>query len=732
MHTTTTPQRLLEADRLTDRLVAIGIDGAVDRGGRILTVTVTAPAPDVVRLQVRRRGEGKRELPAPLEETTHVTTAESAEGFSLISGALMVRVLRDPWALVVRTEAGLLTQTLPEGLVHEEAGGGAETLSLAFSLGMDELLYGGSGLSTPLPRNGQTLALGAGEWGGGQPLFVSSRGYALLLASPACGTAAVGTPHPRELRLTVPAGELDCYVAYGPSPLEALRKVAAFRTCPALPAPWALGLWLTVASTPDWCETETNALLGTLFAQDLPLRVVAFDRHWMRAGHWSDFTWDARAVTDPAGMLRRLKAQGVKVCVWISPAMAERSTLFAEAVARGVLLQSRQGGVCRADEWQPGAGLLDLTAPAAVAWWQERLALLLEGGIDGFLLAECRPLPGDAMAADGSTSATLQARYPRLFAQAVNEVLVHQRGIGGAVALPARTPVLSQQAAGEDAGEPLAEAVREELAAGVVGEVFGNRPMAESPLFPRWAAFALLTGHSRLPGGTEWARDPEALAVVRHFTGLKHRLMPYLYSLARDAAREGVPLVRPMAWEFPEEFACRGLDRQFMLGPSLLVAPVLSADGQVEFFLPEGRWTEFFTGQTIVGGQWWRSLIDSMTVPLYVRENSLVPMGVQEDRPDYDYHGHLVLHLYQIGEGMGPTITIPRGISPDEAVFRCGRKGEYLSIMPTGALARWTAVLHGIHRWTALESCEVIDQRPEGLVIAPTGSRQPVTIGIGE
>ena len=114
-----------------------------------------------------------------------------------------------------------------------------------------------------------------------------------------------------------------------------------------------------------------------------------------------------------------------------------------------------------------------------------------------------------------------------------------------------------------------------------------------------------------------------------------------------------------MVLEVPEDHAGRWLDQQYMLGQSLLVAPVFNPEGEVCYYLPEGTWTDFFTGETKEGGRYYRGTYDYFSLPLYVRENSLLALGTREDRPDYDYPSECGLHLYAPLDGVPAVCRIP-------------------------------------------------------------------------
>ena len=183
----------------------------------------------------------------------------------------------------------------------------------------------------------------------------------------------------------------------------------------------------------------------------------------------------------------------------------------------------------------------------------------------------------------------------------------------------------------------------------------GFEQTAPTDVYKRWCAFGLLSSHSRLHGNSTyrvpWLFDEQAVDVLRHFTQLKCRLMPYLFSAAVEAHQSGVPVMRAMHLEFPDDPACDTLDRQYMLGGSLLVAPVFTHDGTVDFYLPAGKWTHYLTGKVVEGGCWLRETHDFFSLPLYIRPNTLLPTGANDQRPDYDYMDGLTVEAFALQDG---------------------------------------------------------------------------------
>ena len=194
-------------------------------------------------------------------------------------------------------------------------------------------------------------------------------------------------------------------------------------------------------------------------------------------------------------------------------------------------------------------------------------------------------------------------------------------------------------------------------------DISGFESTATPDLYKRWCAFGLMSTHSRLHGSQSyrvpWLFDEEACDVVKFFTNLKCRLMPYIYQKSVEAHEEGIPVMRPMVFEYPQDPAARYLDQQYMLGESLLVAPVLREDHVAEYYLPEGTWTDLLTHETKEGGRWYQGTYDYFSMPLYVKENSILVWGHEEERPDYDYSQAPTVRIYQPKEGEVMTAKIP-------------------------------------------------------------------------
>jgi alpha-D-xyloside xylohydrolase len=172
--------------------------------------------------------------------------------------------------------------------------------------------------------------------------------------------------------------------------------------------------------------------------------------------------------------------------------------------------------------------------------------------------------------------------------------------------------------------------------------------------------------------------------------------MPYLYRAAIQSHEQGTPMLRAMILELPNDPACDYLDQQYMLGESLLIAPVFRPDGVVDYYVPEGKWTHLLTGEVIGGPRWVKETHDPLSLPLLVRPNSAIPMGRQADRPDYDYADGVTLQVYQLEEGNQATVDIPSVDGRIETRFEIRCDGNEIQIQRQGSSKPWSVLLVGI------------------------------------
>jgi alpha-D-xyloside xylohydrolase len=553
-------------------------------------------------------------------------------------------------------------------------------------LGVGELIYGFGERFGPLVKNGQTVESWNTDGGTSSeqsyksiPFYMSSGGYGVFVNQPEHVSFEVGSMSVERVQFSTAGESIEYFVIDGPTPKDVIDRYTALTGRPAAVPAWSYGLWLSTSFTTDYDEATVNSFVDGMRERGIPLSAFHFDCFWMREFNWTDLEWDARVFPDPEGMLHRLHTErDLHVCAWINPYIAQRSKLFAEGREKGYLVKRADGSVFQWDWWVAGMGLVDFTHPDAVRWFQEKLRVLLRQGVDALKTDFGERVPTDVVWHDGTDPMTMHNLYPQLYNKAVFDVLVEERGERDAILFARSATAGGQQFPIHWGGDntssfaSMAETLRGGLSLAASGfgywshDIGGFEGTPDPAVFKRWAAFGLLSSHSRLHGSDSyrvpWAFDDEAVEVTAKFTQLKNTLMPYLYATSADAAAKGVSVARPMFFEFPDDPAVAYLDRQYMLGNDLLVAPIMSASGEVEFYLPAGTWTDFWTGETVEGGAWRRETHGFDTLPLYVRQGAAIGIGAHADRPDYDYLDGLTVRLYGASDVLDVTMPV---VQPD-------------------------------------------------------------------
>lgn len=336
-------------------------------------------------------------------------------------------------------------------------------------------------------------------------------------------------------------------------------------------------------------EAAINSFIDGMAERDIPLAAFHYDCYWMREFHWCDFEWDKRFFGDIESTLKRLHED------------------------KGYLVRKPNGEVWQTDFWQAGMGLVDFTNPAAREWFKDKVKALLNQGVDAIKTDFGERIPRDVVWYDGSPKLSMHNWYTQLYNQAVFEAIEETYGKGNACLYARSATVGGQQQPVHWGGDcestfnGMAQSLRAGLSLTSSGFGFWSHDIGgfegafpDPAVYKRWVAFGMLGSHSRLHGSTvyrvPWLFDEEdekngvalvpgqtAVDVVREFTKLKLELMPYVYQLGLQPHVNGTPVMRSMFVEFPDDPACRTLDRQYMFGPSMLVAPVFTYSGEVSY-----------------------------------------------------------------------------------------------------------------------------------------------------
>lgn len=719
----------------------------------LLTVRFSSPMPDVIRVQLtHHKGQWPSAPTFSLhsQPTPDLHIQNETAYASLSSGYLTVRVHKgEPWLVEFLNGENVLTQSGWRGMGYVDTADG-RYMHEQLGLGVGECVYGLGERFTPFVKNGQVVDLWHEDGGTSSeqayknvPFYLTNRGYGVFINHPELVSLEVASEKVERVQFSVAGESLDYFLINGPTPKEVLTRYTALTGRPSLPPAWSFGLWLSTSFTTDYDEATVTSFVQGMADRDLPLHVFHFDCFWMKEFHWTNLEWDTRVFPDPAGMLRRLKARGLHICVWINPYIAQRSALFDEGMANGYLVKTPDGDVWQWDRWQAGMGLVDFTNPDACRWFGDKLRGLLRMGVDCFKTDFGERIPTDVVYHDGSDPLKMHNFYTHLYNQTVFGVLEEERGRGEAVVFARSATAGGQQFPVHWGGdstatfESMAESLRGGLSLALSGfgfwshDIGGFEQTAVADVYKRWCAFGLLSSHSRLHGSSSyrvpWFYDEEAVDVLRHFTQLKCQLMPYLWSTAVQAHQTGLPMMRAMMLEFPDDPGCDYLDRQYMLGESLLVAPVFRHDGVVDYYLPARRWTHFLTGEVADGGSWRRESYDFFSLPLWVRPNSIIPVGAENARPDYDFADNVTFHVFGLVEGTAVSVSVPTLTGEPDMTLHVHRDGDIVHIRAEGASKLWRVLWRGE---TAVGSITggVSQMQNTDILVLPDELTAPLTI----
>ena len=657
----------------------------------MIEIFISAPGKDILRIEARHFSGSRKKMPRfDLNiEDLPIDACDRGESLTVINGKMRLEINKNPATFDFYYEDRYLTSFAKKwdrSYISHVIKNGESYMDAHLSVDIGEKLYGLGERFTPLVKNGQSVDIWNEDGGTcteiaykNIPFYLSSKGYGVFVNDPGPVSFEICSEQVSRAQMCVPGEKIDLMVIGGGSMKGALSNYCALTGYPALPPAWSFGLWLTSSFTTSYDEKTVTGFVDGMKERDIPLSVFHYDCFWMKENEWCNFEWDKAMFPDPASMLKRMKDKNLHICVWINPYIGQKSPLFREAMERNYLLNRPNGDVWQWDRWQSGMGLVDFTNPDACRWYQDKLRALVRMGVDCFKTDFGERIPTDVSYFDGSDAVRMHNYYTYLYNKCVFEVLEEAKGKNKAVVFARSATVGGQKFPVHWGGDctadypSMAESLRGGLSLCMSGfgfwshDISGFANTAPHHLFKRWVAFGLLSTHSRLHGDTSYRvpwlfskegeeNGEEACAVTKHFAELKCSLMPYIYAKAVEANQTGVPVMRAMALEFEGDKNALPLDTQYMLGESILVSPVFTESGDADYYLPKGKWTHLFTNEMRDGGKWYCDRYDFFSLPLYARENTILPVGSETSVPDYDYGSDITLHVFHLTDRAERTV----------------------------------------------------------------------------
>lgn len=629
-------------------------------------VEIWPVAPSIIRVHI---GEGaahpSRLLVPGAPAGTQWTHAADPQGWRLETARTVLHIGREPWGLRLLVDGRECfaeepyDQDIRGRFYHFPTGHSAGLRWITARLRPGQALFGLGEHFGALNRRGQAFAGWTVDAEGVRgdrayknlPLLLSTAGCALFFDMTAALYYDLGQRSTAAIQITARGDDLRLYLIAGATIAEQLRGYHALTGAPVVPPSWSFGLWMS-----RWGYRNREELMEVarrLRAEHVPCDVLHLDPYWLRyhQGHQGDLEWDEDAFPNPKGMIEELRGMGFRLSLWESPYIPTGSAMYHEGEQQGFLVKDHTASPALVREFSVPSAAVDFTNPAAVAWFQARNRRLLEMGAAVMKTDFAEDYPQDGVAFDGTPAEELHNLYPLLYQKAVFEVTEQVAGRGlvwgrSGYAGSQRYPV-------QWGGDPgctftdMAASLRGALswvlsgmafASFDMGGFFGIPRVTDPPspeLYIRWSQMGLFFSHARAHGHTAprepWAYGEKALEISRHYARLRYRLLPYIYSAAL-CATEGIPLARPLVFDYPHDQATWHIDDQFLFGPAFLVAPMFEPEGERPVYLPEGRWFDYWENRTLDGPRWFTYLAPLERLPIFVRAGAVIPMG-----PDLQY-----------------------------------------------------------------------------------------------
>ena len=584
---------------------------------------------------------------APKDDSWKMSKVEG--GYRYASAYGSVTILENPWAIEIRDATGRLltrsnhhsegtltyTPILPFSFVRRAADY-SRSMCAVFSLAPGERIFGCGESFMGFDKRGQRIVLWTDDSNGTEnrdmykpiPFFMSSRGYGMFMHTSSPMTCDFGHYHSSTNSLMLGDDELDLFVFLG-SPKEILDAYTTLTGRSPMPPLWSFGLWMSRCTY--FSEKQTREVAARLRENRIPCDVIHLDTGWFETDWRCDYQFSKSRFQDPQRMIADLKNDGFRISLWQLPYFVPKNTLFNELVEKGLIVRDPKGNLTYED------AVLDFSNPATVEWYQGKLANLLKMGVGAIKVDFGEAAPTNGLYASGRTGFYEHNLYPLRYNKAVAEVTQRVTGENiiwarSAWAGSQRYP-LHWGGDSESTDGGMAAEIRGGLSFGLCGFTFWSHDVggfisrASDDLYLRWLAFGVLTSHTRCHGTSPkepWEYGQAVMDQFRTIVELKYRLMPYIYAQAKDSSERGLPMLRALFLEYPDDPGSWRVDDEYLFGSSILVAPLLEEKTRArDVYLPPGTWIDYQTGKSYAGG-WNRIEAGRIPVVMLVKEGSVL------------------------------------------------------------------------------------------------------------
>ncbi len=561
-----------------------------------------------------------------------------------------VTIMEKPWHIEFRDAQGrLLTKTnhqsdnrtsitplLPFCFVRRSADY-SRSVDAVFSLSAGEKIFGCGESFVEFNKRGQKAIIWTDDAYGAQnpgmykpiPFFLSSRGYGMFMHTSSPITCDFGASFDGLNSIMLGDDELDLFVFFG-SPKEILDAYTTLTGKAALPPLWSFGLWMSRITYTS--EEQTRNVAAKLRQNLIPCDVIHLDTGWFETDWRCDYQFAQSRFKDPQKMIADLKNEGFHISLWQLPYFAPKNRLFPEIVEKGLFVKDAKGNSPNEDV------VLDFSNPAAVAWYQEKIANLLRMGVGAIKVDFGEAAPSNGLYASGRTGFYEHNLYPLRYNKTVADIT---RQVTGENIIWARSAWAGSQryplhwgGDAENTDTGMAATLRGGLSLGLCGFSFWSHDIGgfvqrpSEDMYRRWMPFGMLTSHSRCHGAPPkepWEYSQAFMDDFRRADELKYQLMPYVYAQAKDCTERGLPMLRALFIEYPDDPGSWLVDDEYLFGADILVAPLFEtkATGR-DVYLPPGQWIDYQTGKIYPGG-WHNIEAGKIPVVMLVHEGAAIP-----------------------------------------------------------------------------------------------------------
>lgn len=562
-----------------------------------------------------------------------------------------IQINKNPWRIVLKDKAGrILSQTAalsdadstqvkytPFCFV-KRGSDNARRINPVFTLTADEMIFGCGESATGLNKAGQKVNLFVTDPQGPEtdqmykpiPFFMSNRGYGMFMHTSAPVTCDFGATYIGLNKMFMGDENLDLFVFFG-EPKDILDEYTDLVGKPGMPPLWSFGTWMSRITY--FSEKEGYDVAANIRKNKYPCDVIHFDTGWFDVDWQCDYKFSENRFQNPQQMLKDLRSQGFHVCLWQLPYFTPKNRYFSELIEKDMYVKNGNGELPYEDV------VLDFSNPETVKWYQDKLAGLLNIGVSAIKVDFGEAAPLNGIYASGKSGWYEHNLYPVRYDMAVSEITkkLHNENIMWARAAWAGSQRYPLHWGGDAAttNTGLLGTLRAGLSFGLSGFSFWSHDMGgfvkstPEDLYCRWIPFGFLTSHTRAHGAppTEpWLYDSKRVQdVFRKSAEMKYRLMPYVYAQAKECTEKGLPMLRALFVEFPDDPGAWKVDDEYLFGSQILVAPLLESGmtGRT-VYLPEGKWIDYQTEKVYEGG-WHRIKAGSLPIIMLVRDGSVLP-----------------------------------------------------------------------------------------------------------